>query len=74
MMAGRNDDPGRLRLTHFEYFALAMLSEAPSDKRGPMPQRHTAAALPGWCTRIRPQHARLIKYPDGRTESGSDDW
>jgi hypothetical protein len=24
--------------------------------------------------RIRPQHARLIKYPDGRTESGSDDW
>ena len=24
--------------------------------------------------RIRPQHVPLIKYPDGRTESGSDDW
>jgi hypothetical protein len=24
--------------------------------------------------RIRPQHVRLIKYPDGRTESGPDDW
>jgi hypothetical protein len=24
--------------------------------------------------RIRPQHARLIEYPDGRTESGADDW
>jgi len=23
--------------------------------------------------RIRPQHARLIKYPDGRTEPGADD-
>jgi hypothetical protein len=24
--------------------------------------------------RIRPQHARLIKYPDGRTEPDADDW
>ena len=24
--------------------------------------------------RIRPQHARLIRYPDGRTESAADDW
>jgi hypothetical protein len=24
--------------------------------------------------RIRPQHAPLIRYPDGRIESGADDW